>query len=405
MTGGPQELRTVYFRFIMCPMEGKRLNITVPCHFGIEAVLKREIVALGYEIKKVSDGRVTFSGDERAVVLSNIHLRTAERVYIEVGSFNALTFDEFFEGIKALPWEDYIKKNGRFWVTKASSVDSKLFSPRDIQSLAKKAMAVRLGQKYGLDWLPEDGEDYPVRIFLNKDNVFVYLDTTGPSLHKRGYRLSGVKAPIEETLAAALIMLTPWHADRILVDPFCGSGTIPIEAAMIAMNIAPGLSRSFTAEKWDNLIPERIWKEARREVRSNIRFDVQTDIQGYDISDEAVKTARENADRAGVLDIIHFQRREVRDLRHPKKYGFIITNPPYGERLSKGDDEGLKILYRSLGESYRRLSDWSLFFITSYPDAQECIGKKADKNRKIKNGDLTTYLYEYMGAKPPRSKN
>lgn len=405
MTGGPQELRTVYFRFIMCPMEADRLRLTVPCHFGTEAVLKREIVALGYELKNVSDGRITYEGDAQAVALSNIHLRTAERVYIEVGSFPALTFDEFFEGIKALPWERYIKKNGRFWVTKASSVDSKLFSPSDLQSLAKKAMAVRLGNKYGIEWLPEDGEPYPVRIFLKKDNVSVYLDTTGPSLHKRGYRLSGVKAPIEETLAAALIMLTPWHADRILVDPFCGSGTIPIEAALIAMNVAPGLSRSFTAEGWDNLIPEKIWKEARVEARSDIRFDVKTDIQGYDVSDDAVKTARENADRAGVLDLIHFQRREVRDMSHPKKYGFIITNPPYGERLSKGDDEGLSRLYTELGASYKRLCDWSLFFITSYSGAEKCIGRKADKNRKIKNGDLTTYLYEYMGAKPPRRRS
>ena len=402
MTGGPQELRTVSFRFIMCPMEAERLRLTVPCHFGTEAVLKREIVALGYELKNVSDGRITYEGDAQAVALSNIHLRTAERVYIEVGSFPALTFDEFFEGIKSLPWERYIKRNGRFWVTKASSVDSKLFSPSDLQSLAKKAMAVRLGNKYGIEWLPEDGEPYPVRIFLKKDNVSVYLDTTGPSLHKRGYRLSGVKAPIEETLAASLIMLTPWHADRILVDPFCGSGTIPIEAALIAMNVAPGLSRSFTAEGWDNLIPEKIWKEARVEARSDIRFDVKTDIQGYDISDDAVKTARENADRAGVLDLIHFQRREVSDMSHPKKYGFIITNPPYGERLSKGDDEGLSRLYTELGASYKRLSDWSLFFITSYSGAEKCIGRKADRNRKIKNGDLTTYLYEYMGAKPPR---
>ena len=234
-------------------------ELVVPCHFGLEAVTKREIYDLGYEITKVEDGRITFEGDAEAICRANIFLRSAERVLLQVGRFHATTFDELFEGIKALPWEEYIPKDGKFWVTKASSIKSKLFSPSDIQSIAKKAMVERMKRSYHLDWFPEDGAAYPVRIFLMKDEVMVTLDTSGDSLHKRGYRLLTSKAPLTETLAAALIMLTPWKKDRILVDPFCGSGTFPIEAAMMAANIAPGMNRTFTAEKWTNLISRQLW--------------------------------------------------------------------------------------------------------------------------------------------------
>lgn len=378
----------------------KTFELVVPCHFGLEAVTKREIYDLGYEITKVEDGRITFEGDEEAICRANVFLRTAERVLLQVGRFHAETFDELFEGIKALPWETYIPKNGKFWVTKASSIKSKLFSPSDIQSIAKKAMVERMKSYYDVNWFEEDGAPYPVRIFLLKDEVMVTLDTSGDSLHKRGYRLMTSKAPLTETLAAALIMLSPWKADRILVDPFCGSGTFPIEAAMIAANIAPGMNRSFTAEQWTNIIPRQLWYDTVSEAEEMVDTNIETDIQGFDIDGDVVKAARENAKRAGVDKLIHFQQRAVADLRHPKKYGFIITNPPYGERLE--DKKDLPKLYTQIGEAYAGLDAWSMYMITSYEDAERYIGRKADKNRKIYNGMIKTYFYQFMGPKPPK---
>jgi putative N6-adenine-specific DNA methylase len=380
----------------------KTYELVVPCHFGLEAVTKREIYDLGYEITRVEDGRITFEGDEEAICRANVFLRTAERVLLQVGRFRAETFDELFEGIKALPWEAYIPRDGKFWVMKASSIKSKLFSPSDIQSIAKKAMVERMKQSYDINWFEENGAPYPVRIFLLKDEVMVTLDTTGESLHKRGYRLMTSKAPLTETLAASLILLSPWRRDRILVDPFCGSGTFPIEAAMIAANIAPGMNRSFTAEQWTNLIPAKLWKETLAEAREMVDTEIETDIQGYDIDAEVVKAARENAKRAGVDGLIHLQQRAVADLRHPKKYGFIITNPPYGERLE--DKKDLPELYTQIGRSFAGLDSWSLYMITSYEDAERYIGRKADKNRKIYNGMIKTYFYQFMGPKPPKQK-
>ena len=378
-------------------------DLLVPCHFGLEAVLKREIYDLGYEITKVEDGRVTFEGDEEAICRANIFLRTAERVMIQVGRFKATTFEELFQGIKNLPWEEYIPEDGKFWVKKASSINSKLFSPSDIQSIAKKAMVERMKQKYHKEWFKEDGAAYPVRIFLLKDEVTVALDTSGDSLHKRGYRTMTSKAPLTETLAASLIMLTPWRKDRILVDPFCGSGTFPIEAAMIAANVAPGMNRDFTAEEWTNLIDRKLWYECVKEAEDMIDTTVKVDIQGYDIDGDVIKAARENAKRAGVEHMIHFQQRAVADLSHPKKYGFIITNPPYGERLE--DKADLPELYTQIGQAYQRLDSWSMFLITSYTDTEKYIGRKADKNRKIYNGMLKTYFYQFLGPKPPKKRN
>lgn len=381
----------------------RTFDLLVPCHFGLEAVLKREIYDLGYEITKVEDGRVTFEGDEEAVCRANIFLRTAERVMIQVGRFKATTFEELFQGIKNLPWEEYIPEDGKFWVKKASSINSKLFSPSDIQSIAKKAMVERMKQKYHKEWFKEDGASYPVRIFLLKDEVTVALDTSGDSLHKRGYRTMTSKAPLTETLAASLIMLTPWRKDRILVDPFCGSGTFPIEAAMIAANIAPGMNRDFTAEEWTNMIDRKLWYECVKEAEDMIDTTVKVDIQGYDIDGDVIKAARENAKRAGVEHMIHFQQRAVADLSHPKKYGFIITNPPYGERLE--DKADLSALYTQIGQAYQRLDSWSMFLITSYTDTEKYIGRKADKNRKIYNGMLKTYFYQFLGPKPPKKRN
>ena len=381
----------------------RTFDLLVPCHFGLEAVLKREIYDLGYEITKVEDGRVTFEGDEEAICRANIFLRTAERVMIQVGRFKATTFEELFQGIKNLPWEEYIPEDGKFWVKKASSINSKLFSPSDIQSIAKKAMVERMKQKYHKEWFKEDGAAYPVRIFLLKDEVTVALDTSGDSLHKRGYRTMTSKAPLTETLAASLIMLTPWRKDRILVDPFCGSGTFPIEAAMIAANIAPGMNRDFTAEEWTNLIDRKLWYECVKEAEDMIDTTVKVDIQGYDIDGDVIKAARENAKRAGVEHMIHFQQRAGADLSHPKKYGFIITNPPYGERLE--DKADLPELYTQIGQAYQRLDSWSMFLITSYTDTEKYIGRKADKNRKIYNGMLKTYFYQFLGPKPPKKRN
>ena len=380
----------------------EKMEWIAPCHFGLESILKREIQDLGYEIVQVEDGRVTFCGGIDAVSRANIFLRTAERILLKVGSFEAYSFDELFEKTKALQWEDYIPENGRFWVTKASSVKSRLFSPSDIQSIKKKAMVERLKSCYHIQWFKEDGASYPIRVFLMKDVVTIGIDTSGMSLHKRGYRPAAGKAPIAENLAAALIMLTPWKKDRILVDPFCGSGTFPIEAAMMAANIAPGMNRSFTAEEWGNLIDRKYWYEAVDEANDLVDDRIETDIQGYDIDPDVLRTARKNAENAGVSHLIHFQQRAVKDLSHPKKYGFIITNPPYGERME--EKERLPQLYREFGESFRGLDSWSAYMITSYDEAERYFGRKADKNRKIYNGMLRTYFYQFSGPKPPRQK-
>lgn len=377
-----------------------RMELVAPCHFGLEAVLKREIQDLGYEITQVEDGKVTFCGDEEAICRANIFLRTAERVLLKVGKLKAVTFDELFEKIKELPWEEYIPSDGKFWVAKASSVKSRLFSPSDIQSIVKKAIVERLKDVYHIEWFPETGAEYPIRVSFMKDEALVCLDTTGLSLHKRGYRTMVSKAPIKETLAAALILLTPWKKDRILVDPFCGSGTFPIEAAMIAANIAPGMNRSFTAEKWTNVLGRKYWYEAVDEANDLVHDDIETDIQGYDIDGEIIRAARQNAKAAGVDHLIHFQQRPLAQLSHPKKYGFLISNPPYGERLE--EKSKLPELYAEIGERFRGLDSWSMYLITSYEDAEKYIGRKADRNRKIYNGMLKTYFYQFSGPKPPR---
>ncbi len=379
-----------------------KFELIAPCHFGMEAVLKREIFDLGYDITEVADGRVTFEGDEEAVVRANICLRTAERILIKAASFKATTFDELFEGTKAVDWARFIPKDGKFWVAKASGIKSKLFSSSDIQSIVKKAMVERLKETYNVSWFEESGEAYPLRVSIMKDIVTIGIDTSGESLHKRGYRKLVSKAPVAENLAAAMIMLTPWNKERILVDPFCGCGTIPIEAALIACNIAPGLNRNFTAQQWSNIIRGDIWDEVREESRESIDLSVETDIQGYDIDGDIIKAARDNAALAGVSDKIHFQRRPVAELHHPKKYGFLITNPPYGERL--GDKEEMAKLYRELADSYKGLDSWSAYIITGYDEVEKIMGRKADKNRKIYNGMMKTYYYQFMGPRPPKKK-
>lgn len=380
----------------------EKFELIAPCHFGLEAVMKREIQDLGYEIVEVEDGKVTFAGDAEAIVRANMFLRTTERILLKVGKFKAVTFEELFEKTRALPWERYIPANGKFWIKKANSVKSQLFSPSDIQSIMKKAMVERLKSVYHVEWFDEDGPEFPVRVAFMKDIATIGIDTSGISLHKRGYRQATSKAPITETLAAALIKLTPWHKDRILVDPFCGSGTFPIEAAMMAANIAPGLNRSFLCEDWKNLISRKHWYAVREEARDLMNLNIETDIQGYDLDGAMVKAARENAVRAGVDGLIHFQQRDVANLSHPKKYGFLITNPPYGERLE--EKENLPALYEKIGERFCGLDSWSMYLITAYDDAERYIGRKADKNRKIYNGMMKTYFYQFLGPKPPKQK-
>lgn len=377
-------------------------ELIAPCHFGLEAVLKKEIYDLGYDITKVEDGKVSFSGDAQAICRANMFLRTAERVLLKAGSFKAVTYDELFEGIRALPWEIYLPKDAKFWVTKASSIRSKLFSPSDIQRIVKKAIVEKMKEYYDMEWFTETGAEYPIRIFLLKDEVTVAIDTSGDSLHKRGYRTMSGLAPISETLAAALIRLTPWHADRILVDPFCGSGTFPIEAALMAAHIAPGSSRDFTAQEWMNLITKKTWYEAVQEAQDLADPNVEVDIQGYDIDADVIRIARDNAKRAEVDHLIHFQKRSIQELRHPKKYGFLITNPPYGERME--DKKDLPKLYEQIGEAYRNLDAWSLYIITGYEDTERYVGRNADKKRKIYNGMLKTNFYQFMGPKPPKRK-
>ncbi len=403
LTGGQKSLTITIDKIQVTSEVGmNQLEYISPCHFGLEAVLKREIMDLGYEITKVEDGKVSYTGDEHVCARANMFLRTTERVMLKIASFHAETFDELFENTKSIPWEDFLPKDGKFWVAKANSVNSKLFSPSDIQSIMKKAIVERLKLKYKTDWFEESGNSYPLRVTIMKDEVTVSMDTSGESLHRRGYRKLTSKAPITETLAAALIMLTPWNKDRILVDPFCGSGTIPIEAAMLGAGIAPGSNRSFLAETWTELFPTSTWTMAREEAKAKVRTDITMNIQGYDLDGEIIKAARQNARWAGVDHLIHFQQKPVKELSSSKKYGFIITNPPYGERLE--DQKVLPELYKEIGRVFEGLDSWSYYIISSYEDAQKYIGRKADKNRKIYNGMIKTYYYQFIGPKPPKQQ-
>lgn len=381
-------------------------ELMAPCHFGLEVCTKREISDLGCRVTEVTDGRVSFTGDESAICRANMFMRTTERILLKAAEFTAFTWDELFEKTREVNWEDYIPWDANFYVAKASSIKSKLFSPRDFQTIIQKAVIKRLQSHYKREGerLPMTGADYLLRVTAFKDKITIGIDTSGESLHKRGYRKMTAKAPITETLAASLIMLTPWKRDRILVDPFCGSGTFCIEAAMMAARIAPGLKRDFAATAWDNLIDKKHWYAAYDEAYSlHDEVNMETlkkelDIQGYDIDNEVLYAARSNAIDAGVRELIHFQQRDVAGLSHPKKYGFIITNPPYGERLE--EKEALPALYRTLGERYRGLDSWSMYLITAWEDAEKSIGRKADKNRKIYNGMMKTYFLSYMGERP-----
>lgn len=375
--------------------------LIAPCHFGTEAILKKEIFDLGYELERVEDGRVYYVADEQGIALSNIFVRSAERIMIQVGRFNATTFEELFDKTSELEWEKYLPRDAKFWVTKASSVKSRLFSPRDIQSIVKKAIVKRLSSKYNINWFEENGNDYPIRVMIKKDEVVIALDTTGTSLHKRGYRKAISKAPISETLAASLIMLTPWKKSRALIDPFCGCGTIPIEAAMIACNIAPGMNRDFISTNWDNIILKNIWNEAYAEAKDLVDVNSPVDIMGSDIDPQMREFCIANLQKLRInISGIRFETRDAATINSDREYGFVITNPPYGERLE--DIDNIKPLYADFGNTIKNMPTWSSFVVTSFDEMERYFGLKATKKRKIYNGMIKTNFYQFMGPKPPK---
>ncbi len=378
-----------------------KIELIATSTFGLEALVAQEVRDLGYEDIKVENGRVTFVADESAISKTNLWLRTADRVFVKMGEFQALSFEELFEKTKALPWEEWIPKDGKFPIYKAKSVKSKLFSLSDCQSIVKKAVVERLKEKYKVEWFEETGAQYPIQISILKDVATLLIDTSGVGLHKRGYREHGNEAPIKETLAAALVKLSRWDPSRELIDPLCGSGTILIEAAMIGKNIAPGLQRNFVSENWQRLGKE-LWKQEKVEAMRAMNVEKDFRILGSDIDGKALKQAKFNAEMAGVDDCVFFQKLPVQELRSRKRYGVIISNPPYGERL--GEKKEVEALYRDMGRVFSKLNDWSFFIITSHSDFEKHFGKKADKNRKLYNGRIQTYLYQYFGPLPPKKR-
>lgn len=368
--------------------------------FGLEATVKREIIKLGFDITSSSDGRIDFKGDISAIPKANLWLRSADRLLLRIGGFEALTFDELFEKTKALPWADWIPANGKFTVI-GKSVKSKLFSVSDCQSIVKKAVVEKLKQTYKTEWFKETGAEYKIQVGLLRDIATLVIDTTGPGLHKRGYRPDAVAAPIKETLAAAMIELSYWRKDRILLDPFCGSGTIAIEAAMMAKNMAPGLMRSFVSEKWEQ-IDRQVWKDARAEAYDAIDKDFTPEIYASDIDPNAIELAKHSAAMAGVEDCIRFETVDVRDATLPGKYGVVITNPPYGERI--GSIEEIRGLYKYMRGLFDEDKTWSFYIITSDEEFEKIYGKKAGAKRKLFNGMMKTDYYQYYGDKPPKKE-
>ena len=376
-----------------------KLELIATATFGLEAVVKREIESLGFKVLKSEDAKITYLGDERAVVKSNLWLRCADRVLIKLGEFNATSFEELFQQAKALPWEEWIQEDAKFTVT-GTSVKSTLHSVPDCQAIIKKAIVEKLKETYHCDWFKETGPEYVIKMTLLKDRVTITLDTSGAGLHKRGYRIKDVAAPIKETLAAAMVQLSYWKEGRLLVDPLCGSGTIAIEAAMIGRNIAPGLNRKFASEQWP-AFPEDLWKEERKSAFEAIKVDADIRIQASDISPTAIKAARENAMEAGVDDCIDFHIKPLKELRFEEDYGIVICNPPYGERIGEMDE--IHRLYSDLRKLFHGNPTWSLYLITTDKDFETlAFGRPADRRRKLYNGRLEVTYYQYYGTKPPR---
>ncbi|MFZ5651898.1 MAG: THUMP domain-containing class I SAM-dependent RNA methyltransferase [Bacillota bacterium] len=378
----------------------KKIQLIATSTFGLEAVVAREVRELGYDDTAVENGKVTFAADLTAICRVNLWLRSADRVLVKMGEFRAETFEELFQGTKALPWPDWIPASASFPV-EGKSVSSRLFSVPDCQAIVKKAIVEKMKEMYQKNWFEESGPRYRVEVALLKDMATLTIDTSGAGLHKRGYRKLGSEAPLKETLASAMVMLSRWHPDRALIDPFCGSGTIPIEAALIGLNIAPGLNREFDAGKWQ-VIPESFWREAREEARDLVTRDLKIHVHGFDIDERVLSLARYHARQAGLEGVVSFQAKPVSELRSRHKYGYIICNPPYGMRL--GDMPGVDRLYREMGPVFNSLDTWSYYILTAHPGFESLFGRKADKKRKLYNGRIQCNYYQYFGPRPPRKE-
>lgn len=376
------------------------LEIIATATFGLEAIVADELKNLGYHDVRVDNGKVSFTADERAICRCNLWMRCADRIRLKVGEFRAVTFDELFEKTKALPWPELLPLNASFPVD-GKSVQSTLFSVSDCQAITKKAVVESLKNKHRCEWFSEDGPLYRIEVSILKDLATLTIDTSGSGLHKRGYRLAGSEAPLRETLAAAMVILARWKPDITLIDPFCGSGTIPIEAALIGQNIAPGMNRTFASEQWPT-IPRELWREARRETHDLADYEKKLDLTGTDISKAMIQAARKNATGAGVDELIHFQTRPLSELSSQKKFGKIICNPPYGERL--GDIEEVDKLYRDMGKIFRCLDTWSYYILTASENFELLFGSNATKRRKLYHGNIKVHLYQYYGPGPPTLK-
>lgn len=374
------------------------IELIVPTLLGIEALTAQEIRNLGYRDVTVENGKVSFRTDLLGICRTNLWIRTGERVQVKIGEFKATSFDELFEKTKALPWNKWIPENGEFPVT-GYSIKSKLYSVPDCQSIVKKAIVEKLKTKYKKQWFDEDGPLYKVKFSIMKNKVILMIDTSGESLHKRGYRKISNDAPLRETLAAAMIFISRWNKNFPLLDPFCGSGTIPIETALIGTNTAPGINRNFVSETWSQ-IPKKLWKKAKIEANDLITRDAKLEIYGSDIDDRAISLSKQNAQKAGIDEKISFKHIAVKDIKPHLEYGKIICNPPYGERMGQKDD--VEKLYREMGKVFEDFDTWSKYILTPHPKFQDLFGKKATKNRKLYNGMLKCYYYQYFGPKPPR---
>lgn len=378
----------------------KQYELIATTTFGIEAICKRELVALGFEVLRTENGKVTFLSDKAGIAKANLWLRSADRVLLKVGEFKAYTFDELFDKTKSLPWHEYISVDGKFTVN-GKSVKSKLFSISDCQAIVKKSIVENLKAKHHVEWFPETGAVYTVLVSILKDVATLTIDTSGEALHKRGYRLETVTAPLKETLAASLIMLSYWNKDRVLYDVFCGSGTIPIEAALIGRNIAPGLSRDFASKHW-NFIGEDVWREEKKKAFMAIDYDSDIKIFASDISQKNLDAAIGNAEEAGVDDCIEFSLSDFKDREYKNDFGIVISNPPYGERLE--DEDLVKKLYSTMGRIFNPLDTWSKYFLTSFSDFEKEFKKDSSRKRKLYNGRLETWYYQYQGPRPPRDE-
>ncbi len=376
------------------------IELLATAGFGLEAVVARELRQLGYETDAVNDGRLTFTADAAAICRTNLWLRSADRIFVKVGSFDACDFDELFEQTKALPWADWLPEDAEFPV-RGKSVRSQLHSVPDCQALVKKAIVDKLRQTYKCNWFEETGARYAVEVSILKDRVTLALDTTGPSLHKRGYRTLAGPAPLKETLAAGLVQLSYWNAERPLIDPFCGTGTIVIESALLGRNIAPGLGRSFAAEGWHR-VPPKAWHAAREAAREQAKSELAFTLIGTDVDDKVLSLARYHAKQAGVDESIHFQRKVFSELTTKRQYGCLICNLPYGERL--GERRDTEAIYRQMPGIFDKLDSWSLYVLASHPNFEKLIGRRADRRRKLYNGRIECTYYQFPGPKPPQSR-